>query len=52
VCQRRATKMVKEGLALVLEGKTYEEQLRSLILFSLEQRRVRGALIAGYNLLK
>lgn len=42
--QRRVMEMVK-----VLEGNVYEEQLRSLRLFSLKKRRLRGGVRTAYK---
>ena len=45
--QRRATRMIE-----AMKGKTYEERLESLNMFSLEKRRRRGDLIETFKIIK
>ena len=45
--QRLATRMVRE-----MRGMSYEERLKSLNLFSMERRRIRGDLIETFKIMK
>ena len=45
--QRRFTRMLPG-----MEGRSYDERLRDLRLFSLERRRLRGDLIEAYKMIR